>query len=285
MSTLYAYYRLAKPGMIYGNILPLLAGFCLAARGALDIQLLLLTMLGTALIIGSACVYNNVIDRDIDAKMDRTRDRAIVRGTISPRAALIYATILGVLGTALLVLFTNPIATAVALFGLFAYVFLYSLWGKRHTHYGTLIGSLSGATPPVIGYCAVTGSLDGIALLLFLILAAWQMPHFYAIAVRRQDEFAAAGLPVLPITHGLRRTKIEIVLYIIAFSFLTTILGAIAGLGTAYRVIMIVASSLWLFIALRGFSTSDDKKWARRTFHFSLVVLVTFSSSIAILSL
>lgn len=282
---LHTYYHLAKPGIIYGNLFSLIAGFFLASRGQLDPLLLAATTLGTALIIGSACVYNNVIDRDIDAKMDRTKKRALVDGTVSVRAALLYASILGVLGTITLVLFANVLATSVALFGLFAYVFLYSLWAKRGTHYSTLVGSISGATPPVIGYTAVSGQLDITALLLFLILTAWQMPHFYAIAIHRADEYAAAGIPTVPHSFGIRRTKMAIVLYIMAFAFLLMFLESAASIGTLFRIIMILASVSWLFIALRGFQAADDKVWAKRLFSFSLIVLTTFSLTIVILSL
>ncbi|HVI60940.1 MAG TPA: heme o synthase, partial [Candidatus Saccharimonadales bacterium] len=187
-------YWLTKPGIIYGNALTATGGFLLAAKWQIDLSLFAATIGGTCLVIASACVINNYIDRGIDKQMARTQRRATVTGKISGPWAIIYGLALGISGFALLVLFTNAL---VALIGLAAYIDYIVLYGvsKRASVHGTLVGSIAGAAPPVAGYCAVTGRLDLGALIIFLIMVCWQMVHFYAIAIRRADEYRAAKIP------------------------------------------------------------------------------------------
>ena len=180
-------------------------------------MLLLATVIGLSLVVASGCVLNNCIDRDIDRHMERTRGRVTVTGQISLKAALAHGLVLGVAGFGLLWWRTNPLTTALAGFGYFVYVGLYSLWFKRRSQYGTLVGSLSGAMPPVVGYCAVSGQFDAGAASLLAIFCLWQMPHSYAIAIFRLKDYEAAGIPVLPVARGIAVTKIHIVLYILAF--------------------------------------------------------------------
>jgi heme o synthase len=165
-----AYYRLCKPGIVYGNALVAAAGFAYAARGHIDWLLFLYMLLGLSLVIASACVFNNYFDRGIDAKMERTKNRPLVVGHISSAGALSFGTLLGIAG-AMLLFFITPQA----------------LW----------VGAIAGATPPVVGYVAVTNSLDYTALWLFIFLFIWQVPHFLGIAAYRYDEYAAAGIPLL----------------------------------------------------------------------------------------
>ena len=276
-----AYYRLTKPGIVYGNAITAAGGFLLASKRHIDIGLLLATLAGLSLIIASACVFNNYIDRDIDKKMVRTKKRALVSGIISGRNALIYASLLGLTGGLILGLFTNLLTLSIALAGLFAYVVLYGV-GKRRTVHGTVIGSISGAVPPVVGYTAVTDRLDTGALLLFIILVCWQMPHFYAIAIYRSKDYTAAKIPVLPLKRGLRHTKIQMAGYILAFTAATIALAGFGYAGTAYLVVMVLVSLAWLRLALQGFKTKDDNAWARKLFRFSLIVTLTFSIMISL---
>ena len=164
------YLLITKPGIIMGNLISVLGGFFLAANGSQSLQLLLMTLMGVSLVIASGCVFNNYIDRDIDGLMERTRNRVLVKGLISPRASLIYASLLGVAGVVLLGQI-NGLAALLGGLGFVVYVGLYSLWLKRRSVYGTLVGSLSGAMPPVIGYCAVRGEFDSGALVLLLIFS------------------------------------------------------------------------------------------------------------------
>jgi len=222
------YLLITKPGIIMGNLISVLGGFFLAANGSQSLQLLLMTLMGVSLVIASGCVFNNYIDRDIDGLMERTRNRVLVKGLISPRASLIYASLLGVAGVVLLGQI-NGLAALLGGLGFVVYVGLYSLWLKRRSVYGTLVGSLSGAMPPVIGYCAVRGEFDSGALVLLLIFSLWQMPHSYAIAIFRLRDYQAAGIPVLPVLRGIRVTKDHMLGYIIAFA-----LAALMLTGTGY---------------------------------------------------
>lgn len=267
------YYSLAKPGIVYGNAVSAIAGFFLAARGEPNLTLLVVMLGGLSLVIASGCVFNNYLDRDIDARMERTRDRALVRGDIRLGAALIFGTMLGVIGFAVLAFFTNALAALVALVGFLVYVVAYSGWAKRATPYATHLGSIAGATPPVVGYVAVTGSLDLGAFILFLILVFWQMPHFFAIAIRRIRDYAAAGIPALPLTNGIRAAKVQIVLYIIAFGVAAVALALFGYAGTTYLVGAVVLSVGWLVVAIAALRGAGDTQSARKVFVASLIVL------------
>jgi heme o synthase len=271
-----AFYRLTKPGIIYGNVLTAAAGFLLGSEGDVDFTRLLAALAGTALVIGSACVINNYIDRDIDAKMKRTQKRALVSGKITGPQALVYAGMLGLGGFAILATQTNALTMYIGLIGFIDYVVLYT-WSKRHTTYATLIGSISGATAITAGYTAATNRFDIGALLLCLIMVLWQMPHFYAIALFRQKDYAAAHIPVLPIAQGVRRAKTEILLYVAAFAAAITALTAYDVTGYTFLTIMLVLSGIWFWRGLQGFGAKDSVSWARKMFLFSLIILLALS--------
>ena len=188
--------------MVLGNLISAAAGFFLASKGQIDGHALLATLIGISLVVASGCVFNNCIDRKIDRKMVRTHDRALAKGVISLRIAVSYATILGVAGMTLLCAATNLLCVVITLAGLVIYVVVYSLYMKRSSVYSTLIGSLAGAAPPLAGYCAITGTFDMGAVILLSIFTLWQMPHCYAIAVYRLEDYTAAGIPVLPVKHS-----------------------------------------------------------------------------------
>ncbi len=270
------YYQLMKPGIVYGNAMTAIAGYFLAAKGDFHLGLFLAMLVGISLIIGASCVYNNYLDRDIDKLMLRTKKRALVEGTVSPKQALLFATILAGIGVILLGGYTNMLTLLIALFGMFAYIVLYGL-GKRKTVHGTLIGSLSGAIPPVVGYVAVTGHIDLAAGLLFVILICWQMPHFYAIALFRSQDYKAANIPVLPLVSGLRTTKIQIMLYAAAFTISTSLLTLSHYTGYVYLVSMSIISIMWILCGLNGFNTTDNQAWGRQMFFLSLLVITLWS--------
>lgn len=276
------YLLVAKPGIIFGNLIAVAGGYFLAARGSVEPMLLLATVIGLSLVVASGCVLNNCIDRDIDRHMERTRGRVTVTGQISLKAALAHGLVFGVAGFGLLWWRTNPLTTALAGFGYFVYVGLYSLWFKRRSQYGTLVGSLSGAMPPVVGYCAVSGQFDAGAASLLAIFCLWQMPHSYAIAIFRLKDYEAAGIPVLPVARGIAVTKIHIVLYILAFmaATLALCLGGYAGYG--YLLVAVAVSLWWLAIALTGYWTADDRVWARKLFAFSIVAITALSVMMSI---
>lgn len=275
------YYLLTKPGIVYGNSIAAIAGFFVASKWHINPLLLLVMLVGLGLVIASACVFNNYIDRGIDEKMARTKKRAMVEGTISHTFALTFGTVLGIIGFATLIIFTNLLTAFVAFIGFFFYVVVYGI-AKRKTLYGTLIGSIPGAVPPVVGYVAVTNRFDLGSLLLFLILVAWQMPHFYAIAMYRLKDYANAGLPVLPVKSGMLTTKIHILFWVICFLLVTSLLTVFGFTGYLYLTIMGILSITWLVMGIKGFWAKDDTKWAKHMFFFSLIALLLVSLMMSI---
>jgi heme o synthase len=216
--------------------------------------------------------------------MDRTKQRALVQGLIPGRHALVYGAVLLALGLLALILHTNLLTTLLALFGFLAYVVLYGYY-KRRSPLGTVVGSISGAIPPVVGYCAVTGRFDLGAAILFLILVFWQMPHFYAIAMYRLQDYRAAGIPVLPIKKGYRETKVQILIYILAFIPVTLALTAFGYTGYTYLAVATLLGTGWLALGLTGLHTAHDQAnqiWARKMFFFSLIVITVLSIMMSI---
>ncbi|HWZ65435.1 MAG TPA: heme o synthase [Patescibacteria group bacterium] len=274
------YYKLTKPGIVYGNSVAAIAGFLLASKTNINPGLGVAMLIGISLIIASACVVNNFIDRNIDSKMKRTKARALVTGQIPVKNAIIFAAVLGVMGILSLAIFTNWLTLGVALTGYFFYVVMYSIYKRRSVH-GTVVGSISGAVPPVVGYVAVTNKFDLGALLLFLILVSWQMPHFYSIALYRVKEYSAASVPVMSIVYGALKTKRYIVGYVITFIASSLLLVPLGYTNSFYLVVMILLGVLWLRKGLGGFKAKDDEKWARGMFGLSLMVLMGFSIMIS----
>lgn len=272
------YLQVTKPGIIFGNVISVIGGFLLASRGHIDYPLFFIALVGVSLVVASGCVFNNVIDRDIDCKMERTRNRVLVKGLISAKFSLVYATVLGIAGLALLYFGANPLAMWLAVMGFVVYVGIYSLYMKRHSVYGTLIGSLSGAAPPVIGYCAVSGHIDAGALILLAIFSLWQMPHSYAIAIFRFKDYQNANIPVLPVVKGIAVAKNHITLYIIAFMVATLMLSLGGYAGYKYLAVASAVSLWWLGMALSGYkSSNDDLLWARKLFVFSIFAITALS--------
>ncbi|MGG2397767.1 heme o synthase [Pseudomonas sp. SH1-B] len=277
LALLKQYLNLAKPGIVFGNLISVTGGFFLASRGDADLMLFLATALGVSLVIASGCVFNNYIDRDIDQKMERTRNRVLAQGLVSPAHAIFYAFALGVAGVALLYAATNTLAVMLVLMGFVVYVGLYSLWLKRGSVYGTLVGSLSGAAPPVVGYCAVSNEFDTGAAILLLIFSLWQMPHSYAIAIFRFNDYQAANIPVLPVIKGISAAKRHIVLYIAAFVVATLMLTLSGYAGYSYFVVAALSGAYWLWMGVSGYSAVDDRVWARKLFTFSIVTITMLS--------
>lgn len=277
LALLKQYLNLAKPGIVFGNLISVTGGFFLASRGDANLALYLATALGVSLVIASGCVFNNYIDRDIDQKMERTRNRVLAQGLVSPVHAIVYACVLGVAGVALLYAATNTLAVMLVLMGFVVYVGLYSLWLKRGSVYGTLVGSLSGAAPPVVGYCAVSNEFDAGAAILLLIFSLWQMPHSYAIAIFRFNDYQAANIPVLPVIKGISAAKRQIVLYIAAFVVATLMLTLSGYAGYSYFVVAALSGAYWLWMGVSGYKAVDDRVWARKLFTFSIVTITMLS--------
>ena len=273
------YIFLTKPGILFGNFVTTLGGFFLAAQGSVDFLLLLITLLGTTLVVASGCVVNNVIDQDIDQKMQRTLNRAMVKKTISPSVALAYAFVLGAIGFSILWFGVNPYSFLFAVIGFVVYVGFYSLWSKRTTIHQTVIGSISGASPPVIGYTAVSHHFDMAALLIFVAYALWQMPHSWAIAIYRFDDYKNAGVPILPVARSIYRTKIESLIYVVLFTVAMNALYVYGYTNVVFLVICNLLCAYWFYIGILGFKAEDDQLWAKRFFLFSVILITVISLS------
>lgn len=273
------YLFLTKPGILFGNFITTLGGFFLAAQGSIDILLLLLTLIGTTLVVASGCVVNNVIDQDIDTKMQRTQNRALVKKTISPTVALVYAFVLGLIGFSILWFGINGYAFLFAVIGFVVYVGFYSLWTKRTSIHQTVIGSISGASPPVIGYTAVTHQFDVAALLLFLAYGLWQMPHSWAIAIYRFDDYKNAGIPILPVARSIYRTKIECVIYILLFAAVLNGLYCFGYTNVFFLITFNALTAYWFYLSIIGFKAENDQLWAKRFFLYSVILITLLSLS------
>ncbi|MGA7594316.1 MAG: heme o synthase [Gallionella sp.] len=269
------FWHVTKPGMVLGNLVPVMGSFFLASRGHVDVALFLSTTIGISLLIASACVLNNWMDRDLDRIMARTRDRVLAAGLMSTNAAFLYTSVLGLAGLLLLLEMDNLLSVAILLAGFLIYVCVYSLYWKRHSVYAPLIGSLAGAAPPLAAYCAVTGRFDAGAVILLMIFGLWQIPHFYAIAIYRLDDYTAAAIPVLPVKHGVPATNRQIIGFIAAFILATMMLTFGGYTGYNFLAAAIVSGLVWLTVAWKAYNSCGERNWARNLFVCSIMINFT----------
>lgn len=267
--------ELFKAIVLISNVLPVATGFWLALhftnRSFSDHwQLFVLTIIGSTLVMAGALVLNNWYDVDIDTVMERTQKRPTVTGNISLKVVLIMGIILTVLGFILL-FFTTLEAVFYAFIGWFTYVVLYTMWTKRRYTLNTVIGSVSGAVTPLIGWAAIESAFHIVPIVLFLIIFIWQMPHTFAIAMKKYKEYKAAGVAMLPVVHGFDITKRQIFIYATSLLPLPFFL---ATLGTTFLVIATILNIGWIIVSLRGFFTKHDLKWANVVFLFSVNYLM-----------
>jgi len=269
------YISLVKPGILMGNAITLVGGYCFAVHegsSSFDPVCLLFALLGMCLVVASGCVFNNFIDSDIDALMERTKKRVTVLGLVSLRNGMFYAVILAVSGLIILYFLINHLSALVSLFGLFVYVVIYSLYFKRYSVLGTAIGGVAGAIPPVVGYVAVTGHLSFGSFIIFAILFCWQIPHSYAIAIYRKDDYKAAAIPVLPLVVNLFWTKACMALFVVLMALFAVLPYLLGLLGLAYGIFAIAASLLWLWYMFVN-TEVDESLWARKMFVISIMVV------------
>jgi heme o synthase len=262
---------LIKIGIVNSNLITTFTGLWLAlhfnGKSLLDnLDILFLVIIGSSLIIAGSCSLNNFIDRDIDHLMERTKLRPTVTGKIQPNRVLWLGITLTILGTALL-LMTTVTAAIIGLIGVITYVFLYTMWTKRHYTINTVVGSISGAVPPLIGWAAVDADLHIVAWILFLIMFIWQPPHFLALAMKRCEEYRNAGIPMLPVVHGFEVTKRQIVIWI---ACLLPLPFYLFSLSIPFVVLATVLNIGWLALGIAGFKMKDDIKWAKLIFVYSL---------------
>lgn len=279
MSLAADYYKLTKPGIVRGNALHVIAGALFASFITVDFTALLAVLIGTSLIIASACVANNYMDRGIDAKMARTQKRPSVTGSVSLRNAMVFAAVLLAAGFGILYVWTNLIVMAIGVIAYLTYVFAYG-WAKRNTIHSTIVGAVPGALPALAGYVAITNELSLSAWLIFLLIFVWQMPHFYAISVFRKKEYAAAGIPVLGVVSGFSVVRLYILAYLVLYLLVITALIYFQTVGAAAGLLLLAAAAYWMIVFWRT-KTPDQTRWARSVFGASLVVtLLTLVASV-----
>ncbi len=267
------YLELTKPNVVALMILTALIGMFLAVPGMVPLDVLIWGNLGIALCAGSAATVNHLVDRVVDTKMARTFNRPVATGRVEPVNAMVFAAVLGVAGMAILLVFINALTAWLTLASLVGYAVIYTLFLKRATPQNIVIGGLAGAAPPLLGWTAVTGEIHGYALLLVLIIFAWTPPHFWALAVHRREEYAKAEVPMLPVTHGDRYTRLHILLYTIIM-VVVTVLPFVTGMsGWLYLLGALVLGAGFLYWAI-VLMIGKNPDAGMDTFKYSIVYLM-----------
>ena len=246
-----------------------------------SIGLIFLTCLGGAMSAGGAGAVNHALDRDIDRMMARTATRPVAAGRISPRAAIAFGVGLAAASFVMMSLAINPLAASLSLSGFVGYVFLYTMWLKRSTWQNIVWGGAAGAVPPLVAWAAVTGELSGMAFYLFAIIFFWTPPHFWALSLLMKDEYAKAGIPMLPVVRGEAETRRQIMLYTVLLYAVTQLPFCAGGLGIAYLVPSMLLGAGFIYFSYR-LLRAGDRAWALRTYLFSLAYLAALFLSIAI---
>ncbi len=275
------YYALTKPGVVQLLVFTAVVGMFLAVPGMVPLSALIAGSLGIGLAAAAGAVVNQILDQRIDAQMARTRNRPLPQGRIGERDALAFAMGLGLSGLAVLVLFVNVLTAALTFASLIGYAVVYTVYLKRATPQNIVIGGAAGAAPPVLGWTAVTGSVDPHALLLFLIIFTWTPPHFWALAIARRSDYERADIPMLPVTHGVEITKSFVVYYTILL-ILVTVLPYLTGMtGVFYLLGALLLGGGFLYYALQlKFAPREDSPMT--TFRYSISYLMAIFSFLLI---
>jgi len=267
------YFELCKPRVVYLIVFTAVVGMFLAVPGWPPVQALVAGTLGIAFAASSAAAINHLLDQRIDAVMARTRDRPLPSGQLGVQQVLWFALILCVISMTLLIVWVNPLTAWLTFFSLIGYAIIYTLWLKRATPQNIVIGGAAGAAPPLLGWTAVTGSVDPGALILFLIIYVWTPPHFWALAIHRRHDYAAVDIPMLPVTHGVRFTRWHILFYTILL-IIVTILPFLTGMsGLLYLSGVTVLNIGFLWYALSMLSGKDESL-PMQTFSYSIIYLM-----------
>jgi len=268
------YYALCKPKVVALLVFTAIVGMVLAAPPAeVPWNALIFGSIGIALASASAAAINQLLDRQADARMLRTKGRPLPQGSVSTLNAVVFAATIGVLGLAMLALLVNPLTAFLTFLSLMGYAFVYTMYLKRATPQNIVIGGAAGAAPPVLGWTSVTASVDPHALLLFLIIFIWTPPHFWALAIHRRDEYAKESIPMLPVTHGVAFTQLQILLYTLLLVGVSLLPYALQMAGLLYLTGVMVLNAVYLYygIAMRF---SDDESLPMKSFGFSITYLM-----------
>ena len=267
------YLELTKPKVVALIVFTAIVGTLLASPGLPPLEALIWGNLGIALASGCAATINHVLDRRIDEQMARTQSRPLPTGKLTERKALIFAAVLGVTAMAILAFLVNLLTAVLTFVSLIGYAVIYTVWLKRATSQNIVIGGAAGAAPPVLGWAAVTNTIDPNALLLFLIIFIWTPPHFWALAIARRDEYAKAGIPMLPVTHGVAYTRLHVLLYTVLL-FVVTLMPFLTHMsGLLYLVIALVLNVIFLYYAL-ALKITARQELPMRVFKFSVTYLM-----------
>lgn len=267
------YYELCKPRVVALIVFTAIVGMLLATPGMVPWQPLLFGTLGIGMAAASAAAINQIVDQGVDADMLRTRNRPLPTGHLSNTQALVFAGILGVVSMAILVLLVNPLTALLTLCSLIGYAFIYTMYLKRATPQNIVIGGAAGAAPPVLGWIAVTGQIDPNSLLLFLIIFAWTPPHFWALAIHRRDEYSKVNIPMLPVTHGVAFTRLQVLLYTIILVAVTALPFATQMSGWLYFVGAMILGAIFLSYAIK-LQSGKDERIPIKTFGYSILYLM-----------
>ena len=269
MTLLKSYYQLCKPNVVYMMLICAFVGMLLAENSVSSLSYLIISLTGIAFCASSAAAINQVIDRKLDASMTRTDQRPLPQGELSPMHASLFALVIGCLGATILYVFVNTLTMILTIASLIGYAFIYTVYLKKATPQNIVIGGLAGAAPPLLGWSSITNTIDPYALLLVLIIFVWTPPHFWALAIYRKDEYAKESIPMLPVTHGVIFTKLQIVLYT-AILFIVSLLPYVVLMsGIIYLVSAVILSSSFLYYSVNLYYSNDDED-AMRTFQFSI---------------
>ncbi len=280
-NTIKNYYELCKPNVVLVMLITALVGSLLASKNLAPLSLISFAMLGIGLCASSAAAINQIIDRKADANMNRTENRPIPQGEVSPINASIFALILGSLGAAILVVYVNILTALLTLASLIGYAFVYTVYLKRATPQNIVIGGLAGAAPPLLGWTAVTNSVDPNSLLLVLIIFAWTPPHFWALAIHRKDEYAKENIPMLPVTHGVQFTKLQIILYTIILILVSLLPFVVLMSGIFYLMSALILGAIFLFYSVRLYFNEDNEQ-AFPTFVYSIYYIFLIFAALLI---
>jgi protoheme IX farnesyltransferase len=267
------YYNLTKPKVVLLIVFTAMIGMLLAAEGPPPLDIFVFGLLGIGLAAASGAAINHVVDEHIDRIMERTRNRPLVSGDLDQRSALLFALALGALGIGLLVAFVNFLTALLTFFSLVGYALIYTMYLKRATPQNIVLGGAAGAAPPLLGWTAVTGTVDTEALLLFLIIFVWTPPHFWALAIRRREEYARAEIPMLPVTHGVLFTKIQILLYTILLVVVSVMPFVVKMSGLMYLAGALALGVGFLYYAVKLYRDEQPNRIAMKTFGYSIFYL------------
>ena len=281
VTLLRSYYELCKPNVVYMMLICAFVGMLLAEESVSSFGYLFVSLTGIAFCAASAAAVNQVIDRNTDASMTRTDQRPLPQGELSPTHASLFALIIGILGALILYLYVNTLTMILTLSSLVGYAFIYTIYLKRATPQNIVIGGLAGAAPPLLGWSSITNTIDPYALLLVLIIFVWTPPHFWALAIYRKDEYAKESIPMLPVTHGVAFTKLQIVLYTIILFIVSVLPYAVLMSGEIYLFSALILSTIFLYYSINLYFSNDDKD-AMRTFQFSIYYIFLIFLSLLI---